>query len=106
MQIRSCRGTQHRHVMVTHGHHCSDIRPESDIGACSLWPNNSDAVSSSASSTSIWQLLEGVREKLVLVQKDRGYMKELAKKEALLQGRKTSNNLDWYDYSGCRKKYV
>lgn len=71
-----------------------------------MWPNNADAASSSTLSTGIWQLLEGVRERLVLVQKDRVYMKELAKKEALLQGRKASNNLDWYDYSGCRKKYV
>ena len=58
--------------------------PESDIGACSMWPNNSDA----ASSTGILQLLEG---KLVLVQKDKGYMKELAKK-SLLQGRKILDN--------------
>ena len=53
-------------------------------------------------STGILQLL-GVRKRLVLVQKDRVYMKELAKKEAFLQGRKALNNLDWYDYSGCRK---
>ena len=100
--MRSHRGrdTQHsRHVMVSYGHGKSDVEP------CRMKPNANSSTRSNASSTGTSQLLDGVQQKLVLVQKERNNMKELAKKEALLQGRKTSG-FDWYDYSGCKKKYV
>lgn len=50
------------------------------------------------------QLLQNVHRSLLDVQKERNVMLKRAQEEALTKG-KLTNKVDWYDFSGCPRKY-
>ena len=101
MQIRNA-GSDNQHVVTTSHSTSHDHRLKP--GTYTLWSKNSAAASSTISRSSIGMLLQGVSERLVAVQKERDHTQEMDKQEARLQGKNIKT--EWYDYSGCEKKYV
>lgn len=75
--------------------------------ACAIMPRDWKS-RPATSSRELWWFLEEVRDKLILVQMDREHMQQKARRQAFCEGRPLTfiNNLEWFDYSDYKKKYV